>query len=70
MGLKKWRLSAVHIFVISSILTCIPQGLGALGLEISALYPTWGSVVNFVKKVIITKKMQSFCFLEHSSHNP
>ena len=50
MGLNKWRLSAVQIFVISSILTCIPQGLGALGLEISALYPTWGSVVNFVKK--------------------
>ena len=54
MGLKKWRLSAVHIFVISSILTCIPQGLGALGLEISALYPTWGSVVNFVKKPTVT----------------
>ena len=54
MGLKKWRLSAVQIFVISSILTCIPQGLGALGLEISALPPTWGSVVNFVKKPTVT----------------
>ena len=54
MGLKKWRLSAVHIFVISSILTCIPQGLNALGLEISALYPTWGAVVNFVKKPTVT----------------
>ena len=54
MGLKKWRLSAVQIFVISSILTCIPQGLGAIGLEISALQPKWGSVVNFVKKPTVT----------------
>ena len=54
MGLNKWRFSAVHIFVISSILICIPQGLGAIGLEVSALNPTWGSVVNFVKKPTVT----------------
>ena len=54
MGLKKWRPSAVHILVISSIFTCIPRGLGATGLEVSALNPTWGSVVNFVKKPTVT----------------
>ena len=54
MGIKKWRASAVRIIIFSSILTCIPQGLGAFGLEVSGLHPTWGSVVNFVEKPAVT----------------